>query len=436
MARHYIQDITPEDEGGKSAPERDIRMTPERSIRNIEPSEARLRMTRPVPTARPPERPRKRRLGIWIAASIALCIVAGIAVLMLFPTTTVTITPRSQTVPFDSGTAFTAYPKETAPTNSITFTTFSQVFEDSTVVEASGIERVEEEASGKITIYNEYSSSPVRLIKNTRFQSPDGRIFRIPASVDVPPKTSTPGSIEVTVFADAAGEEYNIAPTRFTLPGLRGTPDMYEKVYARSTSAFSGGFIGNRPAVPAATLDAARAEIRSRLTEKANGLAAATPPGTFTFSSLARTTFETLPPTQESGGGVRIHEKVTVTLPLFDEQTFAQAIGSAVSASAEGHTLSLVRSPELMASSSAPSLLPGQSFVFSLSGVGQLVWHVDQEEVRTALAGKGEAAFESIIGAFPAVDTARARIMPLWAKTFPKDPARIKVEIENPPRPF
>lgn len=433
MARHYMQDITPEDGGEKNTA--DIRMTPERSIRNIEPSEARLRMTRPMPN-RAPERPPKRRFGIWIVALVALCVALVAGVLLFFPGTTVTITPRSQTVPFDSVTLFTAYPKETAPPNSIGYTIFSQVFEDSAVVEANGIEKVEEQASGKITIYNEHSASPVRLIKNTRFQSPDGHIFRIPASVDVPGKTGTPGSIEVTVVADAAGEEYNVPPGRFTLPGLRSTPDMYEKVYARSTTAFTGGFIGNRPAVPEATLDAARAEIRNRLTEKVNGLAAATTPGTFTFPTLARMSFETLPPREESGGNVRINEKVTVTMPLFDEGSFANAVGGAVSASAEGHTLTLVRSSDLSASSSLATLVPGESFVFSLSGVGQLIWNVDEEAVKTALLGKEETAFESIIGAFPSVDTARARITPLWAKTFPKDPSRITIEVETPPRPF
>src|SRR3989344_576101 len=51
---------------------------------------------------------------------------------------------------------------------------------------ASGSEHVERRAGGKITVYNEYSSNPQVLVQNTRFATPDGRIYRTDVKVTVP----------------------------------------------------------------------------------------------------------------------------------------------------------------------------------------------------------------------------------------------------------
>lgn len=447
MARHYMQDITPPEDGSIEDIE-EPRMAPERSIRSIEPSATRTRLQRTpsrgnarAPHRAPSRSSNKGKWGVWVAAGISLIILGGAAILIFFPSTSIIVTPHTQIVPFDATTSFTAYPESSAAPGAIAYTVMSQVFEDSTVVAASGIERVDEQATGEITIYNSYSENSVRLIKNTRFQSSNGLIFRIPASVDVPGKTTAgPGSIQVTVFADQAGEDYNLPPQdKFTVPGLRSTPEMYEGVYAKSTASFAGGFSGERPAVAPATLDAARSDVRGRLNEKTQQLVATAPQGSIAFPGLMSISFESLPPTQEPGGGVRIHEKANVVIPIFSENAFAQAIGRAVSASAEGQTLS-IRFSDTISASASSTLAVGEvgqkPLEFRLTGTGQLVWQVDAQTLAQALAGKEESAFQAIISGFPGVEEARARITPFWRHTFPQDATKIDIEVEEPPRPF
>ena len=455
-ARNYIQDIVPEEEPAAGGPEAEPHMAPERSIRNIQ--SARIRpirggasngasMSRTAPARPPnmndyePSRQKRGRWGMWIAALVACIVLIGAGALVFFPSTTISVSPHTQVVPLDAATPFIAYPAASAASGSISYTVVSQSYDDSAVVAASGVEEAQEKATGTITVYNEYSDSPVRLIKNTRFQSPDGHVFRIPASVDVPGrKGGTPGTIQVTVFADQTGESYNIAPVdRFTLPGLKSTADMYAKVYAKSTTKFEGGFSGERPAVPPATLEAARSEMRARLNEKTKELAQTVPQGLLAFPGLANVTFETLPPTSEPGGGVRIHERATIVLPVFTEALFAQAIAQAVSASAEGQSISLRFAGNVSAQASstlAQQEMGEKPLGFSLSGSGQLVWNVDAQALAEALSGREESAFETIIQGFPAVEEARARITPFWKHAFPLDPSKIKVTIEEPARPF
>ena len=100
----------------------------------------------------------------------------------------------------------------------------------STTVKATGTEQVSQSASGVITIYNDYSTAPQTLITNTRFEAPDGNIYRIHQGVTVPGATAsaggalTPGTISVTAYADQPGASYNIGQTQFTIPGFKNDP--------------------------------------------------------------------------------------------------------------------------------------------------------------------------------------------------------------------
>jgi len=114
---------------------------------------------------------------------------------------------------------------------------------------ATGIKNVEKKASGKITIFNTFSSDNQPLIANTRLLAPDGKVFRLEKSIVVPGAKIIEGkivssSIMTTVVADKPGQEYNIGPVaRFTIPGFQGS-EKYQSFYAKSDVSMSGGFIG------------------------------------------------------------------------------------------------------------------------------------------------------------------------------------------------
>lgn len=129
-------------------------------------------------------------------------------------------------------------------------------------------------ASGKITIYNT-TNGDWPLIASTRFQTEDGIVFRIPAEIIVPPATTAgPGQIEAFVVADQTdafggivGERGNIGPSKFSLPGLKGSSQS--KVYAESKEAFSGGITDYVTFVTPEDIEAAKAKIRDELVKGA-----------------------------------------------------------------------------------------------------------------------------------------------------------------------
>ncbi|MFZ1735489.1 MAG: hypothetical protein WAU31_00985 [Candidatus Moraniibacteriota bacterium] len=119
-------------------------------------------------------------------------------------------------------------------------------------------------ARGMITISNTFGSSPQSLVATTRFESPDGKIFRLAKGVTIPGTKEVdgktiPGTIDVEVVADASGKEYNIDSTTFTIPGLKGGP-KYEKISASSVHAFSGGGEGEGAVASVSADDVARAK--------------------------------------------------------------------------------------------------------------------------------------------------------------------------------
>ncbi|MBU1036577.1 hypothetical protein KKF32_00900 [Patescibacteria group bacterium] len=106
------------------------------------------------------------------------------------------------------------------------------VMEETQEFSASQNKVSQNKASGKLTIYNDYSQSQP-LVATTRFQTPEGLIFRLPEFVTVPAK----GKLEVTVEADQEGSTYEIGPSKFILPALSSWRRQY--VYAESFQPMS-----------------------------------------------------------------------------------------------------------------------------------------------------------------------------------------------------
>lgn len=100
-------------------------------------------------------------------------------------------------------------------------------------------------ANGTITISNTFSEASQPLVATTRFETADGKLYRLVDGVTVPgAKTedgkTVPGKIDARVMADQAGTKYNLASGTFTIPGFKGGP-KYDKITAEVKSAFTGG---------------------------------------------------------------------------------------------------------------------------------------------------------------------------------------------------
>jgi len=143
-----------------------------------------------------------------------------------------------------------------------------KVFEEEKAISqnfpASGRVLKEERAQGTIRVYNNYRL-PQTLITRTRFQPPLEKVlyFRTTRTITIPARSY----LDVPVRADRPGEEYNIDPATFSIPGLVGTPRYYS-IYGKSFSPMTGGFRGEVKQVTREDLEGAKKTLLKKLEDE------------------------------------------------------------------------------------------------------------------------------------------------------------------------
>lgn len=423
MARDYFSDI-----GADAAPH------DSRSIRNI-PINSHRPSNQRAPSPRPPRTQGTQRRGagmlLWSVAFVAILLLLGVGAITVFRKTTIAVEPRTHTVVFDESQQYSAQ-ESTEATSNLTYQYATVESEARAAVNASGTEQVEEFATGSITVYNDFQSTPLRLIKNTRFETPDGLVYRVRESIVVPGKTASgPGTLKATVFADQAGPEYNKGPVeRFTLPALKtSAPDMYAKVYASSDKPFTGGYTGLRPVVAKSDLDATYQKLEDELRTKIEAASSEKiPADAFSFPQRMVVTFEDLP-AQTEGEATTVGRKAIAQVPYVDRLAFARAIAGVTSAEAGDGVVTLPDAGTFTITLASTTVSEG--LVFTLAGTARLVWAVDTIQLTQDLAGKSKEAFRTIIEGYPGIENAQAFMRPFWRSNFPENPEDMVVTLSS-----
>lgn len=417
-----------------------MRMDGKRSIQDIIPP-ARSRPVRekvilnseetPMSPKLPLQSNRGRKtMSILGIVGIALVVVGVIGaafavVSFMFHRATLTITPYAfqvavaETYPAGSGENLLSY-----ETPSVEETLSKQV-------PSTRSEHAEDRAQGTITIFNEYSEQSQRLITNTRFQAENGLVYRIKSPVTVPGyKTSgaakTPGTIEVTVYADEPGENYNIGPTSFTIPGLSGTP-QFETMYARSSAVMSGGFVGEKAVVEKSVRDAAVAELKSALDREARAKLTEHVAENQLLVSEATTVEFIEAPDKSIDTGAEISIKAVARAPVFTEAAIARRIAASQGIVFEGPLKIMNRESITLQAETTD----GSVTALAVSGDVILEGEIDTDALVREIAGKDRGNVGAILTRYPAIRDLNLSVYPFWRQSLPKDPAQFTVRFDE-----
>jgi hypothetical protein len=173
--------------------------------------------------------------------------------------------------------------------------------------------------------------------------------------------------VSVVVFADEAGTKYNIAPTTFTIPGLKGS-SAFTAVTAKSDAPMAGGFSGTRPAVAQATKDSQYAAIQAKLTaDLGKDLAAKIPAGYVLVPGASFTTFTPQSDTAGASGTVTLAEEGTVSAVIFPADALARAIAFKSVGTYGGQPVTVKDVSALVVKPTLPTLAPDATqFDFNL----------------------------------------------------------------------
>ena len=375
---------------------------------------------------------------IWVGV-LAVFLIGGILASSVFlSNTTLTVFPEFKEPNVNA--EFTAYPDKREGMLTYEIMTLEQSGERQ--VKASGQENVELQAKGFIEIIKTTPGSE-RLIKNTRFRSADGLVFRIQESVVVPGamKDSSgalvPGTIRAEVFADAVGSEYNLpAGTRFDVPGFKDSnlTELYDSIHAENREAFAGGYKGPRFIIDDNELSTAKQSLQMELRDSLLAKVDSEKPADFVvFKDAVAITYNDLPTLEHGESLATIQVQAVLQLPIFKHEDFATFIAKETIPTYSQEPVRIRNVEDLKfaytdVNTASTNIANLTSLTFSIVGKPLIVWEYDTKQLQKDLAGKQMTAINTVLSGYTGIPMAKITSKPFWARSFPDEPDQINIE--------
>ena len=309
---------------------------------------------------------------------------------------------------------------------------FSDKEEVSNTFPATGQKDVVQKASGTITIFNKSTTSQ-RLVATTRFETPDGIIFRIPATVTVPAatkvgSTTQEGSIQSAVYADRPGTDSNIGPSTFTIPGFDGTPKAND-FYAKSDKPMTGGIIGPSKIITEEDYSKAQEGLTATLKDKILK-AIKSQSGELTILDSSPIKYDA-PATNAKAGDAAENLQMTIDgtadVVAFRAADVMALVKNYVEKSGDSQLLE----KGLTVTYANPQLSTDDSSVtFDVQVTGKSASTLDTNKIMGDVSGMTEDAIKNYLSGMNGVESAHVQLSPFWVKSIPKDPQKIKIIVD------
>lgn len=366
--------------------------------------------------------------------TLLVLLVGGGLLTFVFNHATVTITPKYEDVTdFRKPITYALAGSDTDST--VLYTVATSTLTRQKTLSTSETKKVEAKASGRIIVYNNYSTESQRLIKNTRFESASGKIYRINNSVTVPGMSGgKPGSVEVTVYADTIGPDYNSAPTDFTIPGFKGSP-QYDKFYARSDGPISGGASGDVSMPSVSDINAAKDELALELAQEIKtALGKQKLDGYVGLYNAIDITYADNESSLLAGETNTYEVTATGYLMFAKADELAKAVAESSVRDYKGEKVRLDYTDKLsFTRKDSDRLSTVQSLEVLTEGSPRVVFLTDEDALKKIVAGKKRSEFTTLMKSVDTIEGAEISFSPLWLSSFPDDVSKISV-VESLPK--
>lgn len=301
---------------------------------------------------------------------------------------------------------------------------------------STGEKQLNEKAKGFITIYNEYSSSPQVLVAVTRFESPEGKIFRISENITVPGAKIQEGkivasSINVEVTADEPGDSYNIGSSNFTIPGFKGTA-KYAGFYAKSTSPMTGGSTEKVKIISADDIKNAEESLAEEIKEEVRqAFEEQIPTELKIIESSLEEDIITVSTVKE---GVKtdkfnIEMKMVIRALLFKEEDVNSLVDLNIVSIISEDKEPISETQKIQWGDPVFDKEKGEVFI-DLNVEEDIAWKIDTESLKNDLVGLDEVAVRKYLSNKNEIEKSEVSFWPFWVKHIPKQEKRIKIIVD------
>jgi len=376
--------------------------------------------------------PRKSLVGLGVVSVVLL----GIIIYMSMGSAKIDITPKKQSLDIQLKVSSSdKFSSVDAGLNRIPGQLFNVEKNATQTFPTTGEKEVAQKARGKITVFNEYGTTPQVLIATTRFQTPDGLIFRTLKGITVPgTKVENgkiiPGSISVEVIADKPGQSYNVPAGKFSIPAFneRGDAGRYEKIYGRSDEAMKGGAIGKAKVVTDTDFNTAKQTLSDQVTKDIQDSLKTQTSGlkVINASAIKLKEPESTAKIDEVADEFMMAVSGAIKTVGFKEDDLKDLIKQYID-----KTKNLIAIPEKLTISYGNIVFNEASNIltFTVNIKGNGYAKVDAEKIKIGLSGKNEAAIKDYFKGVVGVESAKVILSPFWVKRIPEDKERIKFQI-------
>lgn len=363
----------------------------------------------------------------------------GFVLYFVLPRAQIIINPKKETIHFETEiTVDKNTDSVIVADNIVPGQVFQLEMDDSRKFPTTGEKDVEEYAKGTIIVYNQYSSSDQTLVKATRFLSEGGKLFRLAETTIIPGASIEEGQIipnskEVEVIADEAGEAHNIGPSKFTIPGFKGSP-KYEGFYGQSAKPMIGGARGRMKVATRDDIGGAMEIVSLELKGKIQEQFKKKIPEDLKFLENTQTleiiesnsTLEADQPGKE----FVITVKARAWGLAFQEEDVFYLVEKSISDKISENKILIPSSIEVAYGDTEVDLAQGKA-VFACQIKSEAAWNLDKEVLKDNLVGKNEVEVRKYLSSLTEIETAKVMFWPFWVKKIPKSEGKIKVVVDT-----
>lgn len=370
-----------------------------------------------------------------------LIVIVGLYILGLhFRRATIFIEER--TVPFLLEKTIIELPHETkSDSERLSFQTMTVSTDIKREIFGSELTEVTGKSKGLVVFFNEYSKAAQTIKTGTSLTGSNGKKYITQQSVTIPgytldsKKKKIPGtSSSISVIALETGSASNSNGLSFTITSFNGTKKT--QLYARSAGALKGGEAGMRHTVSDAERPALMESLKTQLTERLKReTRAQIPQHLVTYPDLQFVSIDA-DSLKLEGEGVKFTAQIKGTMVsyLISRSLFELAIAKEILSDKQYANVSIpgLASLNVVPESAIPAnpeTLP-DAISIRISGSGTIITKAPITKIQESLLGSKRRSFDSTMGLFPEVSSARFNLFPFWSPFFPKQDKYIKVKIK------
>jgi hypothetical protein len=301
---------------------------------------------------------------------------------------------------------------------------------------------VSEKSKGMITLFNEFATTPQKLLVGTFLADNNGKTYKLDSTVSVPgyKKDSKnkiiPGQVTANISAFLPGEAYNGSPSDFHITSFKGSA-KYSKIYGKLKSPITGGASGLFYTLNDEDKNKIKTMAESSFKDDlVNKVKALVPPGYILYKDAMNFSYKSedgvLSKTPETN--ITIEGILSVVIlnekSLFDNilktslnGVTKEELGEITIPALNNLSFGFVNNNQII--SKEIEMIP-----FYLTGNIEAVWIPNVEILKTKLQGIQKVDVSQIFRQDKGISSAIVKIFPPWQKNIPSDISKINILVK------